>query len=566
MSVSRRIIAHVSRFPTVRTRGRFSVVAAVIAAIVVGMDLPNVRAAPDQPKELTKTTNVPAQASFDVHADMSPGPPKRTKRSKAPPRNLDLPLKKAPLWPTVDVRNVDDRAVPAALRQSIQGSPEPLIGKGHVDYPSGKVVPIRVETPDYPQNPHATSNFIWKKLFDMDGPEPSVARYFSENSWGDFIVTSGGFPGQYVALSKKLSDYRTSDGIPYAVEGHAGFARDVLARASLDWRLTDTNKDGVISRSEAQIVFLIPMNNPNAPDGLPKGWASVRNVTVGSVTIPGGKQIDFGRRPIIYYGLRAASAPDSDTMTIPNLPQLCHLLTHAFFGTPDRSWGPGGNGWTGRYCITSDNCNWIHLNLHDKMKIGWIQPKIVTPRDLGDGLRFIFPASEKTRAALILAVEGWDEYWILQNLHRPSSSGMERGLPESGLAVWWVRSQAWPANAAGHWARADDVRLVDASNSNPDPDGAGTKLDANHVPTPVSMDEPGFFNQGPGALFQPLGKTAVQLFRRAGTPGPFTLLAVSEPDDTLSVVVQRTPLKPDIVERKRVTPGDVTPGLRKKKE
>ena len=90
----------------------------------------------------------------------------------------------------------------------------------------------------------------------------------------------------------------------------------------------------------------------------------------------------------------------------------------------------------------SDNCSWKHMNIYDKMKIGWIRPRVlVKPSQRSDRARhcYTFPNSETTPAALIL----WDqsqpnEYWIVENRYKPGSArNFDRDLPESGLAIWW---------------------------------------------------------------------------------------------------------------------------------
>jgi hypothetical protein len=103
----------------------------------------------------------------------------------------------------------------------------------------------------------------------------------------------------------------------------------------------------------------------------------------------------------------------------------------------------------------SDNCSWRHMNMYDKMKIGWIRPRVlVKPSQRNDRARhcYTFPNSETNPAALIL----WDqnqpnEYWIVENRYKPGSArNFERDLPESGLAIWWVNEAT------------DSVSIVDA--------------------------------------------------------------------------------------------------------
>src|SRR5262249_39740157 len=72
-----------------------------------------------------------------------------------------------------------------------------------------------------------------------------------------------------------------------------------------------------------------------------------------------------------------------------------------------------------------------------------------------------------------------------ENRNKASSPGnFDSGLPENGLAVWWVNTGAFFG-----W---DDIRLVDASKPDQDPNGT----------TAFDGAAPGYINQGAGALFK----------------------------------------------------------------
>jgi hypothetical protein len=202
----------------------------------------------------------------------------------------------------------------------------------------------------------------------------------------------------------------------------------------------------------------------NADSALTFGMASTRAVAAADVRTPDGT-FTFNL-PVIYFSVVRAADADPSTNPIRALPAVCHEMCHAFFDLSDR-YGPTTG--TGGYEIMSNapHVAFSHMNIHAKMKIGWIQPKIIRGH-LGRCLAF--PASEATKAAVVVMSPETpksplksDEYWIVENRHKPSSAGhFDDGLPESGLAIWWVKTGGFPN---GH----DDVRLVDFSKTDQNP-------------------------------------------------------------------------------------------------
>ena len=357
----------------------------------------------------------------------------------------------------IDVRNVDDSGVPAWIKEHILWEPGKIIGKFRVPkpgdppqphplYPSGKIVVIRIATSDWPANSAATSGYINRIFFYLNSPgarfSRSVADYYRENSYGQFVPSSGGIP-DWVTLGS-LATYGD-------VESSIPLLKHVLREADVNWPVLDTNGDDVISQAEAQIVLLIPNGTPTS------GYASKRDRTIGSTPTPYGWH-DFGTRPIVYFSLKAESEPDSDVNPIRFHASVIHELHHAFFALPDRYGEFSG---TGPYDHMTLDRSWLHLTMFDKMKIGWIQPKILNAH-YGKCLRF--PASESTPAALVLVKpepvlvpEDPLEYWVVENRnHAFSSGGYDENLLEDGLAIWYVREGTY---SIGH----DEVHLVNAA-------------------------------------------------------------------------------------------------------
>ena len=364
---------------------------------------------------------------------------------------------------------------------------------------------IPFETPDFLRNPAAGTSYI-SQIFFASGQLSgvSVAQYFLENSYGDYQVTNGGV-SDWVSLDKNLTDY-------IGFEGDDDLPRDVLELANINWPALDVNNDHVITPAEAQIVFLVANGYSAATRGFadyPADWviSDPRPPEMSSLqaNTPSGV---FNFKPrVVYMGLKKANDPNFDTNPIRDLHSLCHELCHAFFNLTDRYLnGACGTGGPGPYSIMSDNCSWEHMLIHDKMKIGWIQPKIVAGH-LDKCLAF--PASESSPTALVLLApqdpHQTDEYWIVENRHKPSSDCgscvlnlpqflgynpgkvgvFDRDLPESGLAVWWVKTGAY-------FSGYDDIRLVNASLPDQDPNGT----------TAITGADPGYVNPIVGALFK----------------------------------------------------------------
>ncbi|NUM56659.1 MAG: hypothetical protein HUU46_23780 [Candidatus Hydrogenedentes bacterium] len=366
---------------------------------------------------------------------------------------------------SMDVRDVNDAAVAQDIKNRILWDSGAIIGKYQLtdpgnqlqpnpDYPSGKIVVIRAATTDWLRNTAATTGYITEIFFGSSDPRKpparSVAGYYAENSYGQFKPTSGGVPA-WITLGAPLSNFGDIESNPF-------FTREALRIANVDWSALDTDGDDAISRAEAQIVLLIPNGTYTT------GYASVRNIILGGSATPDGV-FDFGTRPIVFFSLMARGAVDSTTNPIRYHSSVLHEMNHAFFNFPDRYDANSGNG---QYDIMVLDRNWMHMTMHDKIKIGWIQPKILNAH-LGKVLRF--PSSENRKAALILVKpfnddpgDGPFEYWVVENRNRAQSAGnYDADFPEDGLAVWYVAEGIYND---GH----DDVRLVDADLPDQDPD------------------------------------------------------------------------------------------------
>jgi M6 family metalloprotease-like protein len=386
-----------------------------------------------------------------------------------------------------------------------------------------------VETPDFPRNDYVTAAVVPLKLA-LDGPY----KYYKVASGGAFNLIPRG--SDWAKLTTNLWAYKSASGAPYYASEHPKFMRRVLGAASVDWTQLDANSDHKISPSEAAILLLIPNRDPCF------GWASKTSQNIGTVKTSAGT-FNFGAgksMKVIFLSVTKNCLQDfsgyelagSNFLGDALLVTIVHELLHAFFELPDRYYEQNnGTGQTGFYCNLSATSSWVLLNPHDRMKLGWIRPRILTPDHANVWLKV--PNAAATHAALILLDPARpDEYWLLENRNKSGSEAslVESGLPTEGLAVWWVRSRALPD-------QSDDIRLVAASYSDRDPDGDGIGA-PKHPDWPHNEAKPGYYwydaTWGVQDLFTEQSGPRI-LYYSDGTPSKFGLYCISAPGETVTL-------------------------------
>jgi len=401
----------------------------------------------------------------------------------------------------IAAREVDDLIVPQSLKQGVYNATAPHLSKGTSSYPFGELVLIPVETLDSPRNTALTRQYIENAFFSPCG----VGNYFVENSWATFQPRNATI-ADFVSVQKNWRDYQDPESGPQ-------FKQDILRLANVDWRVLDRNNDRVISASEAHIFFI------NAPYRISNSgpwsyWASSRSIGIGRVQTQVGR-FDFGVRWIVNISFLEGSNPSSrDPLPSQARPIYAHELNHAFFNLADKY-----AGYTGGFDIMSASGSWVDMTIYDRIKVGWIRPRVIIPPNWG---LYKFQPSESWPDALILIDSAkLSEYWIIEYRSREASvCNYDSGLPESGVAVWWVKRNPFPASSA--WANYDDLRLVQANLPDQDPDGSGTVLGPNNAPVPGP--NPGYANQGAGSLFNVNNSRNVRtLFYSDGTRSKFDI-------------------------------------------
>jgi hypothetical protein len=120
------------------------------------------------------------------------------------------PNANTPCTSGTDVRNLTVDPVSNAVQMMVYGSPGPLItktlssGLPNQNFPTGTVVVIPFETPDFPRNTAITPAATTQEFFGTTGT--TIANFYKETSWGQFTLKNGGV-SDWVTLDKKLTSY-----------------------------------------------------------------------------------------------------------------------------------------------------------------------------------------------------------------------------------------------------------------------------------------------------------------------------------------------------------------------
>jgi M6 family metalloprotease-like protein len=329
----------------------------------------------------------------------------------------------------INVQVIDDSGVPAAARDMIYSIPSGYNAVGTDNYSAvKKLIVIRYEfATEYPRNPNVTADLVRQDFFSTG--TQSVREYFRENSYGQFDIVEGAIP-DWVTLSYDVAHYADLAPLhdwPSCPELH----QELCQKAQVDWSAIDANGDHIISPKEAQICFLSSVGRG--------GCNRYSDFVI--ATNSGDYRIAHS---FALFDSKRANEADSHIDAIAyNYGTIWHELCHAIFGLPDRYKDICGSGTTGSYDIMSDPCRWQKMNMFDKMKLGWVRPRILEKaihRPGGERHCYLFPSSETNpAAAVLLDRDRTDQYWVVENRNiSDSPREFDKGFPESGLVVWWV--------------------------------------------------------------------------------------------------------------------------------
>ena len=338
------------------------------------------------------------------------------------------------------ILTINDDAVPSSIKDMIFQAPGSYISTSSPLYNSNLpliIIPFQYES-EFPWNSFVNKEVIRENFFARGNG--SVRDYFYENSWGQFNLEEG-FIADVVMLDNNGAYYGVGQPGTDGTRNPA-LHQEICQKSNVDWSAFDANGNNIIEENEAQVVFMASVGGGGA-------------CRPSSVTVQNHSGAYTINESFVFIDCKRNADPNKGIKPIEyNFSTIWHELAHGIFHLPDRYSDYCGSGKTGKYDIMSDNCSWRHMNIYDKMKLGWIRPKIIGPGTVARA--YTFPAIQVTPAALILLptsplIPSGDEYWILENRFKPSSPfDFDRDIPESGMAIWWVDEVS------------DQVSLVDA--------------------------------------------------------------------------------------------------------
>lgn len=314
---------------------------------------------------------------------------------------------------------------------------------------NGNVVVIPMGFPSAPHNTALHSNYF-KNFFFADQAN-SLNGFIKEISYGKYSLTNAGTSTR-VLMSRDIPGYTLYNGdtIEWAVNP------DVMREAcqgstNIDWAALDVNNDRVLTIDEVAIICTVPIRVTGGPF-----WGIVRYID----TKFDYQGTEYSLRARVTF-MDAKRQDDYNKAFAPiPLPVLAHEMCHQFFNLYDR-YSAGGVDLMGYDLMTNWIGDWEHLSAYDKMKIGWLKPKILLPvgkRANKEKICVTLKASQVNASALVLYNPDLpDECWVVEFRNKSTSlKGFDNRFPDSmGLCIWWAD------------LKTDIIRLVDAQK----PDG-----------------------------------------------------------------------------------------------
>ena len=314
--------------------------------------------------------------------------------------------------------------------------------------PSLPLVLIPVGWPDYPPNTALTADGIRRVFFGhgrIDRPLPAgrthgVRDYYLANSYQQYRVREGQI-AEWITLGRPWLSYANETGLAMDASRNPDLAHAALQAADVDWS-PYLGAGDVITPQRVQVVFVTPYGNLGPT---PLGSSGAARRYDSSLYIEWrGRRIEFRDHRYCFVGCKPAADPTRgvDDITFGGgLNVILHELNHCLFRLPDRYEHDGIADTVGDYDLMSNSENEKYMTIYDRMKIGWLRPPILRVGELGQAC-YSLPPSEAFPAAIVLYSDASpDEYWIVENRDaRFDPFGFDGGLPDSGLAIWWVEA------------------------------------------------------------------------------------------------------------------------------
>lgn len=283
---------------------------------------------------------------------------------------------------------------------------------------------ILIEFDGVPHYPSHDIHYFDDMLF---GEYPSVNDYYNEVSYGKLSFEKAEILGWYTSRCE-LKGSGARDEI----------VREAFIKASNDksinYKQYDKNSDGILTADELDIVVCTSGITDKAPFGAYHNW-KLKGIRIR--TWDG----------MIFSGDHSVVQEWQEWM-------ICaHELGHSFYLTDlydytKKSEGIGSYGLMGSGNI--DYTNGHHFTAWSKIKLGWIEPKIITE----DGF-YIVNDSETNPEAYILMDKSHSEkeYFLVENRFRGDTYDNRTGnpLPDQGILIYhidesvprWITPWTW---------------------------------------------------------------------------------------------------------------------------
>ncbi len=269
-------------------------------------------------------------------------------------------------------------------------------------------------------------------LFSTDINDASVANYYLENSYQDYLLQPAdefeGNRGDGV-IDIQLPYEHPSFGANYGAKS-ASLVRDAIAQADryIDFKQYDNNHDRRLDSSELAIVLMVAgYENAYGGSSAPKPnvWAHKADLAASFDGIGLTAYAMFGERHQNHLA----------TIGI-----ISHEMGHLLFSLPDlydRQWDSNGIGRWGLMGLGSWNSQGgysgsspAHLMAWSKVKAGFLKPKDVTGNELSFNLSSTSEGPDAMRIWLDPFRHG--EHFLLE--YRTKTS-LDKGLPGHGLLI-----------------------------------------------------------------------------------------------------------------------------------
>ncbi|MBU2514047.1 M6 family metalloprotease domain-containing protein [bacterium] len=317
----------------------------------------------------------------------------------------------------------------------------------------------------YTGNPFAYTEFYsdactWAKKIFYNDSEGQLNHYFNAVSDNKFHLVPAQENHENAETYQSLYDgiITVTLGGNHPNPGASGDFHQKLVEALtladdyIDFSSFDVSNDGVIHKSDLQIMFLVAGYESATVDSSYHGvwahqWCLYGQEGVSAPTLDGITLLSCSGNGYSRFGERHRTAGYDATIGI-----IAHELGHAVFSLPDLYDTDGSSSGIGNFGLMGGG-SWgyesgenpghtpIHPTAWTKTEIGWITPTLPT-----NGQTLTLYATEQTNYNIAKVVINSNEYFLAENR---SSLGYDKGLYmlsdissgstfQGGIAIWHI--------------------------------------------------------------------------------------------------------------------------------